>query len=336
MIELKKYIFDVLGIEVIEEKVEKNKLIMLPLYLKENYNLVKINLLNRDLVIAESININEFTVMQTKKHTELINDLFNQIVVLTAKNIDAQTRKRLIEKGVNFIVPGKQLFLPDLLIDLREDFRVTGNNAETEKLLPSAQLLVFYWILHRNKKPRIEDMTFQELAELGKYSKMTVTFIAENLKQNDVCTIVGEKEKYLKFNHTIPETWNMLENNNKFVNPVIKRFYIDLLTTEADLLISYESALAEFSDMNPSRQEYRAIYNRDFYKLLNNNAFPGLNEKEGEYCLEVWKYMPLKNDIFVKNNQKIVDPLSLYQSLKDNKDDRIQLALEQIIQKYIW
>jgi hypothetical protein len=31
-----------------------------------------------------------------------------------------------------------------------------------------------------------------------------------------------------------------------------------------------------------------------------------------------------------------VDPLSLYLSLKDNPDERIEMALEQIINKYIW
>lgn len=336
MKELKQYILEVLGQEIVIEKVQKNKIELLPLFLKETYRLVQAKLFDYEFIIAESLNFNEFTVIQTKKHLELIHDVFNKKVILTADTINAQIRKRLIEKGINFIVPGKQLFLPELLIDLREDYRFSNENIKAEKLLPSAQLIVFYWILSRKKKPVIEEMTFQELAEFCKYSKMTLTYAAENLKQNDVCIIVGDKEKYLKFKRTIPETWKMLEEAKKFINPVFKRVFIDEIHGNPNLLISNESALPEFTDMNPSKQEYRAILKRDFDKYLNDNIFVGLNDREGKFCLEIWKYLPMKSNEYLKNNLNLVDPLSLYITLKDNRDDRIQLALNQIIKKYIW
>lgn len=60
------------------------------------------------------------------------------------------------------------------------------------------------------------------------------------------------------------------------------------------------------------------------------------NEQNGPYCLEVWKYDPLPLVERLANDQQVVDPLSLYLSLKDMQDERIQLALEQITNKYIW
>jgi hypothetical protein len=32
----------------------------------------------------------------------------------------------------------------------------------------------------------------------------------------------------------------------------------------------------------------------------------------------------------------VVDPLSLYLSVKDSRDERIEMALDQILKKYIW
>jgi len=32
----------------------------------------------------------------------------------------------------------------------------------------------------------------------------------------------------------------------------------------------------------------------------------------------------------------VVDPLSLYLSLKEGRDERVEMALEQIIKKFIW
>jgi len=88
--------------------------------------------------------------------------------------------------------------------------------------------------------------------------------------------------------------------------------------------------------MNPSRQEFFAIDRKAFYDLQKNNKLSNANKSEGNYCLEVWKYDPL-NLIGGMPNEKIaVDPLSLSLCLKNDHNERIQDALEQIIKKYIW
>ena len=88
--------------------------------------------------------------------------------------------------------------------------------------------------------------------------------------------------------------------------------------------------------MNPSSIEYFAIEKKQFYELRKNNLLVNLNSENGNYALEVWKYNPklLTKGITKKNN---VDPLSLYLSLKDGFiDERTDMALDQIIEKYIW
>jgi hypothetical protein len=101
------------------------------------------------------------------------------------------------------------------------------------------------------------------------------------------------------------------------------------------MLQSNISALAGYSDINPDRQMYYAIEKTIFYGLQKSDALLNLNEYEGKYCIEVWKYDPekLAKEITKENN---VDPLSLYLSLKDSQDERIEMALEQIIKKYVW
>ena len=88
--------------------------------------------------------------------------------------------------------------------------------------------------------------------------------------------------------------------------------------------------------MNPGNKEHYAIEKNQFYELEKNNKLFNLNEENGFYALEVWKYNPklLADGISKKDN---VDPLSLYLSLKDKfTDERIDMALDQIIEKYIW
>jgi hypothetical protein len=93
--------------------------------------------------------------------------------------------------------------------------------------------------------------------------------------------------------------------------------------------------LTEYSNLNPDIQEHRAMEKGLFYGLKNMEAFVDMNPQEGRYCLEVWKYNPL---VLTKGNgtQSLVDPLSLYLSMKHMNDERIAIALEGIINKYIW
>jgi hypothetical protein len=57
---------------------------------------------------------------------------------------------------------------------------------------------------------------------------------------------------------------------------------------------------------------------------------------DGKFAIEVWKYEPkiLSNEFKINNNA--VDPLSLYLSIKNNYDERIEMAMEQLIEKIIW
>ena len=119
------------------------------------------------------------------------------------------------------------------------------------------------------------------------------------------------------------------------VNPVLRRVYVDK-KPEVFMLHSNFSALPAYSDMNPSSQEYYAIEKNIFYGLQKGGKLVNLNEQEGQYCLEVWKYNPEKLSEGVAEENNVVDPLSLYLSLKDSSDERIEMALDQIIEKNIW
>jgi len=49
----------------------------------------------------------------------------------------------------------------------------------------------------------------------------------------------------------------------------------------------------------------------------------------------VWKYNPELLIGELLSSASVVDPLSLYLSVQDKKDERIEMALEQILEIYI-
>jgi hypothetical protein len=231
-------------------------------------------------------------------------------------------------------VPDKQLFLPDFLMDLREGNQNAGRKKKTEKLLPSAQFILFYHILHKPITEHLENDSFTQLALRFGYTKMAITKAVDNLVYHEICKVEGTKEKYLRFNNNKEQLWHLALPI--MVDPVFKRIYVDELPEGMHLLQANESALPEYSDMNPSQQKYYAIEKGNFFYLQKNGQLKYPNEYEGKYGLEVWKYNPEPLANILNNNIPVVDPLSLYLSLKDNRDERVEMALEQILEHFLW
>ena len=325
-----KYLNEVLGIYVTANPIAKSNLGQLPIYVIETFKLYNISLFNKEVVFAELKNDESFSVHQIDKQLKQINKQLNKIVVVVLENIQAYNRKRLIEKHVNFIVPGKQMYLPDLLIDLRESYHRYDTKKET--LLPSAQLLLIYQILSVDLNWKIEEHPFKYIAQKFGYTPMTITKAIDNLKSHELIDVFGEKEKFIRFRYDKKALWEKVKNENLFVNPVLKTVFVDEKPKGLLLLKSNASALPTYTNLNPSNQQYYAIEKDEFYALQKSNELVNANPTEGKYALEIWKYKPLN----IVDGLTVVDPLSLYLSMYDINDERIAMALDQILKKYVW
>jgi len=196
--------------------------------------------------------------------------------------------------------------------------------------------MVLYHILGLSELWDIEQKPFKEIALKLNYSPMAISKAVGNLQTLELVTIAGEKEKYIQFNYDKIKLWEKIEENDFWNHPVFKRVYIDELPAGTKTWDCNTSALPEYSDMNPSRQSYVAIERTQYNRLNKQNLLLNANPTEGSYCLEVWKYNPgLLTDISIFT-ELTVDPLSLYLTLKNTSDERIEIALEQIKEKYIY
>lgn len=330
------YINETLGENAIENPIRINDLGNLPMYISQAYKLYDATLFNKNIVLVELNNEEDLSILQTDKHIQLLKKSWNKIVVLVLDNILSYNRKRLIEKRINFIVPGKQLFLPELLINLSENYTQPKSKYKSDTLMPSAQLLLLYHIIHRYDKWQIENHAFNEIAKKLNYTPMAITNAVEDLKQHELIEVHGDKEKYIRFNLERNELWNTAHEQKIVASPVLKTVYVDELPSNVTMLKANASALPEYTNLNPSKQNYFAIEKSTFYFLQKNNGLVNANAREGQYALEVWKYNPLTLIEEMHNDEDVVDPLSLYLSLQHNYDERVEMALEQIIEKYVW
>ncbi len=333
---LKEYIKNTLGASVNIRTLPKKGKAVLPLYIKETYDVYVTELFNRKLILIKDKNNTRFKALQTRKNIDLVKKVLNKNVILVLTELEAYNRKRLIEQGVNFIVLNKQMYMPDLLIDLR-DINTNGKSRNINtKLLPSAQFLLIFHIIHKNNQFNIEDYSFKEIAKITGYTPMAISKAVENLKILKLVTVTGEKQKQIKFNYTKSELWHTVNKQNLLINPVIKKVFVDEKPESEQLPYSNNSALPEYTDMNPTKQVYYAMDKNKFYHLQRNDLLKNPNDTEGQYCLEIWKYNPVTLLLKYQTDNFVIDPLSLYISLEDVKDERVEMALEQIIEKQTW
>lgn len=331
MTDLEQYISKVSG-DLVKVTAFPNAKDSLPFYLGETFDFSQVAIYGHFFFLAKW-KAGDFTVGQLGKQAEVMSKQLGGRVILILPDIDANTRSRLVEQRINFICPGKQMFVPYLFLDLREQFAETIKEKDSPILTPSAQLLVLYYLYSLSNNYVGDITSFKELAKLLKYSSMAITKAATELKQFGLCEIGGARQKTLIFSGDRKLLWDKCKS---FLgSPVLKTVYVDLMPDMAHLFRAGEYALSFYSDLNHNTENVYAIGKFHYQSLQKSGDMPPQNEKEGRYKLEVWKYQP---EILLRHSERnnTVDPISLYLSLRHIRDERVEMALDQILQKYIY
>jgi hypothetical protein len=98
------------------------------------------------------------------------------------------------------------------------------------------------------------------------------------------------------------------------------------------LALSGHSALSNRTMMNPPPHPVYAMSLTLFNARMKNEAWEILPDGSSDKIeLQLWRYNPV---LFSKENK--IDKLSLYLSLKDNGDERIESALEELLEDFKW
>ena len=315
------YINKIFGVNLDVQKFPKNHQKTLPIFITESYNIWEGILFGKKIIFIENKTIENFTPDQYKKHIELLEKAVGCFAILVLQDIEAYNRNRLIQKHINFIIANKQIFIPYLMIDIKE---YLIKPAQKEYMQPVAQLLLLFHL----QKGTLDKFNYRELSETLQYNYLTICRAVENLDMLGICNVQGAKDKTI---HFIPNKKELWENANQFMkNPVKKQFFINEVLPEKLVFKTNINALANYTNINDDKRKYYAIFHENFRELLKKGNVKEYNDYDGKYLVELWKYNPTK-----LANKNFVDPLSLYLEFKDNPDERIQIELDKLI-KNLW
>jgi len=195
-------------------------------------------------------------------------------------------------------------------------------------LSPSTQTVVLYMIYSKDE----QTLTPSGLATCLGYTAMTLSRAFNELESMGLAEVAMQgRERMLRFKGTKRELWeNALEVMR---NPVNRRIYIRQPRRKGLGPVAGLTALAHYTLLAPPANPVYALNASDFRSLKQEN---NISETEGpmepEMCaIEVWSYPPR---LFAYND--VVDRLSLYLSLRESEDERVEAALGKMMGDIPW
>ncbi|MEZ1438244.1 hypothetical protein QVM41_18415 [Pseudomonas shirazica] len=268
-------------------------------------------------------------IVKLQKHIELVRNVTNQVVVYVCSSLSTQDRRSLIMHQVNFIQPSFQMFIPEMALDLRESFRQRREQSEVAALLPAAQAMLLS-CLYGGIPDETHFTTNALLGDLG-YSRVTLSKAVDQLLSLGVITPAKSELpwKTYAFNGSPAEVFQKAKKHLR--SPVKKRIGItrNTIPMAPEVFIAGESALAKYTMLAEPKQAVWGMSKKVFNDMLALNAFEVVESVDTiEEWVEIWGYPSLRN--------YIADAASLFLSLEDNPDERIQIALDELKEQVNW
>ncbi|MDP8206008.1 MAG: hypothetical protein P9L92_05035 [Candidatus Electryonea clarkiae] len=321
--EFERYLKETLGIAIETEKWKRAT--KLPFYLRDRYIFYRTDLLNQPLLVMVARKETEQTPALIRKHLMALSEIWEGEAIYLDQQATAYNRKRMIEHRIPFVIPGNQMYLPMFAIDLREYFRTIRKIIP--QFSPSTQTVVLHALLSHDDVP----YTPKKLADQLGYTSMTFTRAFNELETSKVGEVTMKgRERVLHFPGNRNELWEKAKLYMR--NPVKKRVWImpqheDWLRIKAGL-----NALAHYSLLNEPVRKTFAVSMDEWKFQKQRDAIMEVPSNEQEaYELEIWSYPPR---IFAEED--IVDRFSLFLSLREDSDERVQSALQEMMENVQW
>ena len=320
---LKRYLSDTLGITATFSK--PTNLRSLPFFIQDSYDVFQVKLLNEAFIVLASENNSELTPATIHKHIDIVSQQLKMKAVFVDSTISSFNRKRLIEHKVPFVIPGNQMYLPDLGIHLREYF--AKKRSKPIILGPSTQAVILYALT----QTIIEPLTPTQLAESLGYSRMAMTRSLDEIESLELAEVlITGRQRLVYFDKNRRNLWEKALPHLK--TPVRENVWLKTMIDELPVCQAGLTALAYYSMLTPPQKQVYAASAKNWQAIKRKYPPEIITYPDDAECeLEIWRYSP---GLFV--NGKIVDPFSLYLSLRDIKDERIESAIEEMIEGIEW
>jgi len=310
-----EYLNKVLGVKAIYKDVEFKHL---PNFIATRYRLQLVSMNEQKIIfLYPKTELEQIEVL--KKHIARIQKNENFPVVLVLKELSFRRREYLIREKIPFIVDGKQIYLPFMAVYLQE--RCSAEKIPREEILPSAQMLLLHFVYGG-----AQELSTSQAAKDLELTPTSISRASRQLEEMGLLHIRKVGVQRIMRSEESPKTL-FQKAGDKLLNPIKRTVYIPKKYVGTDLLESGYSALAEYSMLNEPNVRSYAAERISQWKYVTTNS---LQNSKVQVAVEMWRYNPRK-----LSTRNTVDELSLALTLREDADERVEEAVEEMLNK-LW
>lgn len=286
----------------------------LPFYIAEGYDFCGAFIGSKRCIMLKPKG--ELTTLPAlKKQLAKIKSIDNVPIILELEALSLYRRKSLIENSIPFVTP-KQAFIPFIGTMLVNENEV---KEEIDKFVFSTQQLFLLYLYSNQKKFYISDA-----ARILPFTAMTLTRAVKQLDAAGLFVVTKDG-----VNKVIEAKYDRIELFKKaksfLLNPVRSWGYLDKKAVTPDMVFAGETALSEKTILNPAKLITYATQYKGFDKAKLTDE---LIDPDTQVKLELWAYNPR-----LFSDEKIADSLSVALSFIECNDERIEEAVEELVEK---
>jgi hypothetical protein len=315
------YLQQASGIAVRCCPVADNALDAMPNIIRFQYRLEKWELYGVTMTAMKPVGANA-SPGELCRHADIVRQSLGKPSLLVFDSLPAYVRTRLTVKQQPFVAAGTQVFMPNML--LMANARRPAVKIAPTYLSAPAQLIVLSHLLHRAP----DRMTGRELARQFGGSTMTWSRALSEL----VALTVGEETRVHKFRHfrfVLPprELWEKLQPHLR--TPVMKSLHVRSMPEFMGVRAGY-SALSMLTDIAAPEVPELAVA-APAYRAQKGTIERIPWPEPGSVLMQVWRYDP--GPLAQEGH---VDRFSLYLSMRDDRDERVEKARAQLMEAVRW
>lgn len=309
------YLERVLGIRL---EYGKGELPPLPHFITGRYRIRRARLSGLEVLLLYPTGELD-TVEAIKKHIARIQAQENCPVVLWLEKLGSRQKAYLLRERIPFVVEGRQIYLPFMATYLQE--RGSAEKRAKQTLLPSAQMLLLY-LIYRGAAPTMASQAAKALS----LTSTSVQRAVEQLAALGFITVRKEGvQKIIQCTQAPKELYEAATAH--FQNPVRRVVYLPTSEIPRDWLKSGHAALSAYSMLNaPAVVCFAANHISQWESLSTRN----LQSARTQSAVELWRYDPRRLSM-----TDTVDRLSLALALRDDADERVEEAVDNMLNE-LW
>jgi DNA-binding MarR family transcriptional regulator len=296
----------------------------LPAYLTGQYDFFDGTIGNVHILFLQSTD--EPVPSAAKKHSRALQQNWTGPVAFAFERITPRTRQRMVSEGLSFVVPGNQVYLPAIGVNLRERYQAQVQT--TDRLRPSAQVLFLHVLANRSSASG----TPSGLARRLGYTAMAMGQALNQLENAKLVNVHKEgRERLFELAGEPTDLWRQAQP--LLASPASRRRYLVGVAPSARTgPAAGLSALATYSALAEPTVPVVALRRVNVKSLLDARGVQELpTADEAELEVEVWSYEP-----GLLSEGPAVDRLSLYLSLRDDTDERVHSAIDEMMRGVTW